>query len=152
MGICGYVTAACVAFAGLAAMTGCISGVESIAADVSPEGWSKPVGMLYSNTDTLTAKELQLTLRHSANYGSLDGRYVVKTASPSGVLRYDTLAIGSFQKTQGNKLAEARAQPVSVNLSEHGDYSFTVTPLQEVRNVWNVAIELKQPLKHDGQR
>lgn len=122
-------------------LTGCMSGTESIAADVSPEGWREPVELQYSNADTLTLKKIRLTLRHSATREMSGGRFLLETASPSGAVTRDTLWVRVLLKAQGNKLEEAWAPPMEVRFPEAGGYVFTVTPMAEMRGVWSVGIE-----------
>ena len=121
----------------------CMSGTESIVADVSPAGWSEPVEMQYSNTDTLTLKQLQLTLRHGETTGQATGRYVVETISPSGAAVRDTLTISILPDTQRNRLGEAWATIRGVRFAETGDYRFVVHPLRNTSGVWSVGIDLK---------
>ena len=144
MSACEHTVAACIGFAVSVALVGCISGVESIAADVSPEGWNEPVELRHLNTDTLTIKQLHLTLRHSATIPASDGRYVVEALSPSGTGRRDTLTVTLSPDTQRKKLGEAAATPVNLRLSEAGQWRFVVTPMQNTTGVWSVGIELKQ--------
>ncbi len=119
----------------------CISGTESIAADVSPEGWSEPVEMRYSNTDTLARKELGLALLHASVLAETGGRFVVEITSPTRNVTRDTLTVRILPVAGGNELMETRATPLEVCFSEEGDYLLTVTPLKRVYGVWSVGID-----------
>ncbi len=143
MGVCKHIIASCTGLAMAAALGGCMSGTESIVADVSPAGWSEPVEMQYSNTDTLTLKQLQLTLRHGETTGQATGRYVVETISPSGAAVRDTLTISILPDTQRNRLGGAWATIRGVRFAETGDYRFVIHPLRNTSGVWSVGIDLK---------
>lgn len=147
---CYFVTVCAIA-AMWAASTGCMSGTESLAADVRPEGWRESVELRYVNTDTLTVRELQLTFRHSSAHESPGGRYILRTASPSGAVTRDTLRVRVFLKAQGNKLEEAWTPPTNVRFTETGEYVFTVTPMQNTVGVWSVGMDISKT-RRDGQR
>jgi hypothetical protein len=131
-------------------VSGCVSGTESLAVDVSPEGWSSPVQMRYSNRDTLAAKELHLALRHAPVLEETSGEFAVRIASPLGNIACDTLAVSRLPLAGGNELGESQAAPQQVHFSELGDYLLTVTPLQETTGVWSVGVELT--VKNYGKR
>jgi hypothetical protein len=126
-----------------AGLAGCISGQNSVAADVSPKGWSEPVEMRYVNNDTLGVKQLQLTLRHSANIQSSTGRHVIVTISPSGIATRDTLTINMLLNTRQNSLMEAHATGRRIWMTEPGEWRFVVTPLQNTVGVWSIGLDIK---------
>ncbi len=125
-------------------LASCVSGYEVVAADVPPAGWNEPVTLLYSNTDTLTLKDVSLTLRHSVEVSPSEGDFLVETVSPSKAGSYSTIRMKLDSPVSGNNLYETSV-PLrgGVRLSETGDYVFTVTPLQDMRGVWSVAIDFK---------
>jgi hypothetical protein len=138
--------AAALTVALLAAMltTGCMSRFDSVAVDVPPGGWSDPVEMWYSNSDTLAIRSLTLALRHSSSTDSSSGRYVVVSVSPSGTARRDTLSIDIAFDPAHNRQGEARAErPMRRRLDESGSWLFVVVPMQRTTGVWSVGMEIK---------
>jgi len=115
---------------------------QSVAADVPPTGWTEPVEMRYENNDTVSISELRLSLRHSAAATRAEGRYVLWSVSPRGAVTSDTLAVVIAPDARtGNKLSETAAErPLTARLAEPGEWRLTVTPLQNTRGVWSVAI------------
>ncbi len=133
-----------VAFALPFCLASCLSGYEVVAADVSPAGWSEPVTLLYSNTDTLTLKDVSLTLRHSVEVSPLESGFLIETVSPSKAGSYSNLRMKFSSPVSGNNLYETSVSlRTGMLFSESGDYVFTVTPMQEVSGVWSIAIDFK---------
>jgi hypothetical protein len=131
------------AFCVLSCIPSCLSRHDSVAVDINPAGWRETAVLVYGNTDTLTLKEATLVLRYGTGAESNGGRYVVEASSPSGIEACDTLDVRIFLAAQGNRLQETRIPfRKDVILSECGNYVFKVTPLQEARGVWSVAIDL----------
>lgn len=137
------IVAACTAATVLLSVARCMSDSESMVADVSPEGWKEPVEMRYHNTDTLAVKELSLAIRHGAEAGDIDGRYIVETLSPWGKLSCDTLTINIVSDYERKKTGEASSAPAHITFSETGEYRFTVTPMQSYSGIWSVGIEVR---------
>ena len=139
----GYAVAVSVIALIYIALVGCISGTESVAADVSPEGWAEPVEMVYRNSDTLSVRKLHLALQYSATLEERAGRYAVEIVSPKGAQVRDTLTINLLPAMQGNDLKETAAHLFSARLAESGDYRLIVKPLQNVVGVWSVGIDFE---------
>jgi hypothetical protein len=127
--------------------TGCMSGNNSVAADVSPKGWDTPVEMVYSNRDTLSERMAVLFLRHDQR--THGGKYAVEFRAPSGnIALCDTVSVGT-PNTHDVSISIPPTISFSVKwpyrrrlrLTEEGDYRLTVTPLQNVRGVWSVGID-----------
>jgi hypothetical protein len=130
------------AFCALACLPSCLSPHDNVAVDVNPAGWQEPAVLTYLNTDTLTLKEAALVLRYGSDSETGGGRYVVEASSPSGAEARDTLDVRILLATHGNNLQETRIPfRDDIILAEVGDYVFKVTPLQETRGVWSVAID-----------
>jgi hypothetical protein len=134
----------------------CVSGYEILSTDISPERWDETVVMQYDNSDTLTIKELSLSLRHNIEVVPAPGLYVVGTTSPSGAQTRDTLRLAfsgkdprlefgsEFGSDVNNTLRETTVRVRSrAPLPEKGEWIFTVTPLQPTRGVWSVAFSFK---------
>lgn len=98
--------------------------------------------MRYGNDDTVSVRQLRLSLRHSAAATRTEGRYVLRSVSPRGSFTADTLAVSIAPDARtGNKLSETVAErPLAARLAEPGEWRFTITPLQNTRGVWSVAI------------
>ncbi len=130
---------------------GCMSGVEAATGDVSPEGWSRRAELTYNNTDTLSLRNLELTLRHSVNVEPSEGMYVVGMIAPSGVVTETGVRMEVAEQTVHAGRLHETSVPIrsGVVLDEAGEWQITVTPLQNVRGVWSVSITLD---KQNGQR
>jgi hypothetical protein len=131
----------------MAVAAGCLSGTESLSADVSPAGWNAPATMRYDNTDTLAVKSLILTLRHDSSAPSSTGRYVVETASPSGASWRDTLTVGITLDPGRNRPGEAcpaDGRVIRRRFDEPGLWHLTVAPLQNTVGVWSVGLDIKK--------
>ncbi len=125
-------------------LAGCLSAMRTVAADVPPEGWSRPVEMSHINRDTLTLTALTLSLRHSAVVSPSTGVFRVARLSPRGERRVDTVRVDIppiVSRTGRLHETSAPALPPTA-FSEPGEWRFTVTPLRAMQGVWSVAIEL----------
>jgi hypothetical protein len=129
-----------------AALSGCMSGNNSVVTDVSPKGWNTPAEMVYSNRDTLSERMAVLFLRHDQR--THEGKYAVEFRAPSGNIAFcDTVSVGT-PNTHNVSISIPPTISFSVKwpyrrrlrLTEEGDYRLTVTPLQNVRGIWSVGI------------
>lgn len=127
-----------------ATLAGCMSGTQTVAADVSPEGWSEPVVLRHFNSDTLSAANLTLSLRHSAAVLPAAGSFIIERLSPWGEIRIDTMMVDipPIVSNTGRLHETTVAAGIQVPFAEAGEWRFTVTPLQTMQGIWSVAIEI----------
>lgn len=124
-------------------MSGCMSEQQSVAADVDPAGWSGWTALVYENTDTLTRRNVSLSLRYNADASPREGTYYVAIASPSGDVKEDGVQV-ALDPATGNNLYEARVLLGSgVHFAESGRYVFNVKPAVPTFGVWSVALEIR---------
>lgn len=123
----------------------CISDWRIVSADVPPRGWSEPVVLRYVNADTVTLSRLTLSLYCAAGASPRENICLVEASTPSGAPECDTLRIGlpGPAALRGNNMHQIDIPFRSrVRFAETGEYSFTVTPLAEVRGVWSVSLSI----------
>ena len=125
------------------ALTGCMSGNDSVVTDVSPKSWETPAAMVYTNRDTLSERRATLFIRH--DHRTRSGRYTICFRAPSGtVVRLDTLSVEIKEEYSiPPKISMNIAWPYRrrIHLAEEGDYDITVTPLQTTAGIWSVGID-----------
>lgn len=125
---------------GLAA---CISGHDSVVADINPMGWGKPAELSYANKDTIEAREAALVLRYGNDARS--GNYIIEAQSPSGAKTRDTLAVTlTIERTSNNIHELNMPYRADIRLGEEGDYIFTIIPPAETKGIWSVGIDFKK--------
>jgi hypothetical protein len=129
----------------IVALAGCMSAMQTVAADVPPGGWSEPEDLIYIKRDTLTVATVALSLRHSVEVSPSSAAFRVVRLSPWGERHVDTVRIDIppiLFRTGRLHETTAPLSPSRAAFSEPGEWHFTVTPLQTMSGVWSVAIEL----------
>jgi hypothetical protein len=121
----------------------CLSGRESLAADVDPAGWDSEVKWLYDNRDTLTHKDISFSLRYNADAVASKGVYIIESITPSGGHIEDALHVTIDPQGDNNLHETSFVFRTNARFSEVGKYSFTIVPLQRTVGVWSVSMELK---------
>ncbi len=118
---------------------------DTAAVSVNPDGWREPAVLTYRNTDTLALKEAALVLRYGHDVRPAAGEYIVEARSPAGARTRDTLSVALTPDASGNNLQESRLPyRTRVQLTESGEYVFTVTPPCETTDIWSVAIDFRK--------
>lgn len=134
-----------VAVATILAVVGCIAPQTVVMCDVDPQGWDKPVMLTVRNDDTLSLRTLSVVLRYNGDF------------------RCDSLPLGmSVSLPDAGQFAEGIVlrpeypySPAAVSATENivwrrrstlgqsGWYLFTIRPLQPVRGVEAVGINIE---------
>lgn len=121
----------------------CVSGHDSVAADVNPAGWQGAAEMDYENADTLSFREAALILRYDC--GATAGTFIIEACAPSGAKARDSIGLELLPCTASNNLREIRLPyRDSVIFSEQGIYKFSIVPPEGTRGIWSAGIDLKK--------
>lgn len=138
------------ALAALVCLASCISGHDSVVADVNPAKWVYPVEIVYDNRDTTAIREAALFLRYGN--GTADGVYIIELHAPSGAKARDTVAVNTAAEPRSNNLHEIQIPyRRGIRLSEEGGYLFRIVPPEGVRGIWSAGIDFKNSGERNGQ-
>lgn len=123
---------------------GCVSGFQNVAADVSPQGWSAPVEMRFTNADTLRVRRIVFALRYTPPVEPIERRVAVEIFSPTAMIGCDTLTFRLEPNTSQRRMQECTVQTVFVRLNEQGGWRLVATPLHSLSGVWSVAATIQK--------
>lgn len=117
---------------------------EAMVADVSPTEWRGAVSVTYSNSDTLTLRDIDLALRHSVEVWPRHNTLIVERMAPSGARTQEVVDVAiDVTAAQASRLHETVTRLHSeFRFDEVGDYRFTVSPLRPVAGIWSSSIEI----------
>ena len=117
--------------------------VEMVAVDM--ESWHSADSLVYENSDTLSLRQLNVAIRYNDNLkrGVLPLKIGVTT--PDARYYADTVALQLHHPSTALAVATTESLPYrsSVLLNQKGYYTFSFEPLEEVRGVEAIGIEIK---------
>lgn len=119
--------------------TQCRVAESSVAmGDVSIDGWTEPVTVSYTNTDTAPLRDLSVTLHINRRFTAKHVALEITTLTPDS-LRYTesvTLPVEAMWPSN-NTMAIDVALPYrhDVRFSHEGEYSLILRPLQSLQGV-----------------
>lgn len=130
-----------------AVLAGCISDHRSDVAPVNPVEWSAGSSAVVEidNDDTLSMRELWLLVRHNDDLPSGRLMLTVRTVAPDSTEYAERVALPVRKETGFSRPwseTEALWRSGAV-LSQRGTYRFAITPVETVKGVRGVGVEMK---------
>lgn len=127
---------------------GCIGQREiPLVEDVEIDGWSRAAVLTLENRDTTQRRDISLFLRFVPNF--LSARSVtlrVVTTAPDHTMIAErvTLPLEAEEESRGGEMTY-RSYPYRsrVLLSQSGEYSFAIYPLEQIKGVTAVGIDFE---------
>ena len=125
------------------------AGCTSSYIDMQPVdvyGWSKPVSIVYSNSDTTSLKDIAIAVRYN-DYLRADTLSVdIQTSLPDVHQHKERIVLHLKRDYKATAITASESVPYrnACTLSQSGHYIFTITPCRTVKGVEAVGIDIKQ--------
>ena len=134
------------AAAAMIAAAGCIAPQPVVMSDTDPHGWSEPVTLTVRNDDTLSLRTLSVVLRYNGDFRCDSLPLDIAVSLPDAeqfaehvVLRpeypYSPAAVSATENIVWRRRS---------TLGQSGWYLFTIRPVQPVRGVEAVGINIEK--------
>lgn len=135
------ITAAAVA-ALLAA--GCISEHQSFAVDIDTRCWAAPATLTVPNADTVTLRDVRLTLRHDLSFDGAPIGVTVRTVRPDSVQYEEHFVLRPSADGRSAAAIHDVTLPyrLRVRFDREGDYLITLTPDRPAGGVLAVGVDI----------
>lgn len=106
--------------------------------------WSKPVTILYQNSDTLSLRDIAVALRYNDNFEGDTLSVVIQTSLPDVHQFREKVVLRLKREYTASAVTSSESVPYrsSSLLGEDGYYMFTITPCRAVEGVEAVGIEI----------
>ena len=118
--------------------------VEMVGVDM--ESWRSADSLVYENSDTLSLRNLNIAIRYNDNLKRSVLPLKIGVTTPDARHYADTVALQLYHPSTALAVATTESLPYrsSVLLNQKGCYTFSFEPLEEVRGVEAIGIEIKQ--------
>lgn len=123
---------------------GCISEHQSFAVDIDTRCWAAPVTLTVPNADTVTLRDVRLTLRHDLSFDGGPIGVTVRTERPDSMLYEEHFVLRPSSDGRGAAAVHDFAQPyrLRVRFDREGDYRITLTPDRPAGGVLAVGVDI----------
>ena len=143
MGILGRIAIVCLA---AVASVACLAPQNSLMAGVDVLGWSETATISHDNTDSLTTRYLNITLRYNDTFteSALPLKVGITTPDARYFEEEVTLQINHPRTALTVATTESLPYRSDVVLAQKGEYIFAFTPLAEVRGIEAIGVEFRE--------
>ncbi len=135
-----WLTAACMALV----MAGCISSHQSFVVDTSDREWSEAVSVVIPNSDTISLRDLRITLRHDGDFRGEKVEVTITTMRPDSLLFSEPMVLhlsddGRSESALHDVVCEYRRD---VLFDMVGDYRMVITPMKPQQGILAVGVDI----------
>ena len=143
MGILGRIAIVCLA---AAASVACLAPQNSLMAGVDMSGWGDTAIVVYSNSDSLVMRDLNIALRYNDTFKASVLPLKVGITTPDARYFEEIVELQLQHPSTALSVATTECVPyrADVLLSQKGCYTFTFEPQSEVRGVEAVGIKFRE--------
>ena len=142
MGILGRIAIVCLA---AAASVACLAPQNSLMAGVDMSGWGDTAIVVYSNSDSLVMRDLNIALRYNDTFKASVLPLKVGITTPDARYFEEEITLQINHPRTALTVATTESLPYrrGVTLNRCGRYTFSFHPLVEVRGMAAIGIEFK---------
>ena len=139
MGFLGRIVAIFVTIA----FTGCLAPQNAIMVGVDLRAWNKAESLIYENSDTVSLRNLNITLRYNEDFRqtALPLKIAITTPDARYFEEEVTLQLSRPNMAMAITATESIPYRTDVLLNQKGFYTISFEPLSEVRGVEAIGIE-----------
>ena len=140
MGILGRIAIVCLA---AAASVACLAPQNSLMAGVDMSGWGDTAIVVYSNSDSIVMRDLNIALRYNDTFKASVLPLKVGITTPDARHFEEVVELRLSHPSAALTVATTESVPyrTDVLLSQKGSYTFTFEPQTEVQGVEAIGIE-----------
>lgn len=127
-----------------AVLCGCMSPHRTVVADVDPTGWEDAVTLRFANADTLSLCDLRLVVRYDGAFEATSVDLELTTLAPDSLQCTEPFALHVVPRSAPAPLLRDTAVLYrrGVVLKRCGDYTLTIRPLEPVRGIEAIGLDI----------
>lgn len=143
MGILGRIAIVCLA---AAASVACLAPQNSLMAGVDMSGWGDTAIVVYSNSDSIVMRDLNIALRYNDTFKASVLPLKVGITTPDARYFEEEITLQINHPRTALTVATTESLPYrsDVVLAQKGEYIFAFTPLAEVSGVEAIGVEFRE--------
>ena len=113
--------------------------------NVDAKSWDKAESLTYDNSDTLSLRNLNITIRYNDDFKQATLPLKIEVTTPDERHFTDTVQLKLHHPSTALSVATTESLPyrTSVLLNHKGRYTFSFEPLSKVRGVEAIGVEIK---------
>ena len=142
MGILGRITIICLA---AVASVACLAPQNSLMAGVNVSGWNDATIVAYNNNDTLVMRNLNIALRYNDAFKESVLPLKIGITTPDARHFEEVIELPINHPHTALTVITTESLPYRANvlLNQRGHYTFSFKPLNKVRGVEAIGVEIK---------
>ena len=112
--------------------------------NVDAKSWDKAKSLTYDNSDTLSLRNLNITIRYNDDFKQATLPLKIEVTTPDERHFTDTVQLKLHHPSTALSVATTESLPyrTSVLLNQKGRYTFSFEPLSKVRGVEAIGVEI----------
>ncbi|MDE5636896.1 MAG: hypothetical protein K2J51_06495 [Alistipes sp.] len=124
--------------------TSCLSEHQSFAVDIDSRCWTAPATLVVPNADTVTLRDVRLTLRHDLAFDGEPIGVTVRTVRPDSMQYEEHFVLHPSDDRRSAAAIHDTTQPyrLRVRFDREGDYRITLTPDRPAEGVLAVGVDI----------
>ncbi len=127
------------------ATSSCLAPQSTLMVGVDMQAWNSAKSISYDNSDTLSLRNINITLRYTDNFEKASLPLKIAITTPDARHFEEDIVLQLHHPRTAITVATTESLPyrADVLLNQKGGYTFSFEPLEEVRGVEAIGIELK---------
>ena len=128
------------------ATSSCLAPQNTLMVGVDMQAWNSTKSISYDNSDTLSLRNINITLRYNDNFEKASLPLKIAITTPDARHFEEDIVLQLHHPRTAITVATTESLPyrADVLLNQKGGYTFAFKPLQEVKGVEAIGIEFQE--------